>query len=113
MNTSGLWRGILHNRFGTFKFINVQLIAATSSATPTTASYQHLHQFSQNRERFRHLQLQQQQQQRHRHFNHQNTRHHTSPPTVEQLLRSLNLEVCTTKYFYLFFQQNFIFLFNF
>jgi hypothetical protein len=26
MNTSGLWKGMAHNRFGHFKFINVEIL---------------------------------------------------------------------------------------
>lgn len=34
MNASGLWRGICHNKLGTFKFINVELLTDRDTSNP-------------------------------------------------------------------------------
>lgn len=81
MNPSGLWKGILHNRVGTFKFINVEMLSDKGRSGRQRPGGKYSHHCSSSRGK---------------------------PQTVEELLRRINLEVITVHAytFCLFFNYN-------
>jgi hypothetical protein len=71
-NASGLWRGVLHNRIGNFKFINVELLSDKMCQRVTG-----VHQRSSGKYSGRHC----------------GSSARGRPHSVEELLQRMNLEV--------------------